>query len=132
MATISRSAAAAAVLVETAAYGGAAAVISGQSYVNTSDVDLETSGYFGSHVFVEFQGNNVKDSLIVDVFASLDGSIYDTEPLQHHQLQSDGTPQAFSFVVLDVLHFRLGVKSSDTNTEFEYQITHQAWNQSNA
>lgn len=132
MATIKRSYAALTMLKRTVLYGGVTNNVSGQTYVPTGDVDLETNGYFGAHVIVKFKGNNKQDKFVCDVFGSHDGSSYDTEPLQRHELQSDGTEQQFSFIILDVLHFRCAVKSSDTNTEFEYEITYQAWNQSNA
>jgi len=133
MATISKNIAAAAVLVETANYGGSAVVIAADGeYDYTSDVNLETLGQEGSHVLIEFTGSNDKDDLIVDVFASLDGTTYDTIPYASYVLKNKGTRQAASIVVKDVLHFRLGLKSSSTNTTFEYQVTHQAWNLDNS
>ena len=133
MATIKKVFATVAVLVETAVYGGSAAVIAAdQEYDYTTAVDHETSGYYGSHVTIEFTGSNSTDSLIVDVFAALDGATYDSEPFMHREVKSTGKPQQFSLIVEDVAHFRLGLRSSDTNTTFEHQVTYQSWNESSA
>jgi len=135
MATIRKNIAAAAVLHETADYGGSAAVLAADgAYDYTSDVDLETLGQEGTHVLVEFHGNNAQDDFIVDVFGSLDATTYDTEPIPqyHRTVKNKGKWQAISLIVKDLLHFRIGVKGFSTNTIFQYQITHQAWNLSNA
>ena len=135
MAVIKRAFAAAAVLHNTRDYGGSDAVLAADgAYDLTSDVDLESTGYAGSHVLIEFAGNNSQDDFIVDVFGSLDGATYDTEPhpLFCRIVKNRGTRQAISIIVTDLLHFRIGVKSFATNTSFQYRITHQAWNLSNA
>ena len=133
MATVKRVFATVAVLLETALYGGSAVVIAAdQDYDYTGDVDHETNGMYGSHVTIEFRGSNAKDDLIVDVFASLDGATYDTEPFQHHVIKNTGKAQQYSIVVKDVAHFRIGLKSSNTNTTFEYQVVYQSWNDSSA
>ena len=133
MATVKRVFATVATLLETALYGGSAAVIAAdQDYDYTGDVDLETDGMYGTHVTSEFRGSNAKDDLIVDVFASLDGATYDTEPIQHHIIKNTGKAQQYSIVVKDVAHFRIGLKGSDTNTTFEYQVVYQSWNESSA
>ncbi len=130
MATISRSFAAAAVLHQTRDYGGSDVILAADAaYDNTSDIDLETLGQVGTQVLVEFTGSNNQDDLIVDVFGSLDGSVYDTEhhPLISIVVKNKGTRQAISILIADLLHFRLGLKSFATNTSFQYRITHQAW-----
>jgi len=133
MATIKKVFATVAVLVETANYGGSAVVVAADGeYDYTSDVDLETNGYEGSHVTIEWMGSNTKDDLVVDVFASLDATTYDTEPFASYVFPNRIARQQASIVVKDVAHFRLGVKSSGTNTTFEYQISHQAWNRDNS
>ena len=132
MATIKRAYAAAVVLKNTSKYGGVTNPVTGQTSIPTGDIDLETSGYFGSHVLVEFIGDNQTDSFIIEVFGSLDGSIYDSEPYIQKIVGSTGKWQVVSLVVKDLLHFRVGVRSSNTFTEFHYRITHQAWNESNA
>lgn len=128
MATIIKTWAAAVELAKTNAYGGAVADLAAdQKYDYTDDVDLETSGQFGAHVTIAYQGSDAKDDLIVDVFASLDGSAYDTEPFMHMRLKNDGSPRQQSILVKDVAHFKIGLKTTGTDTTFDYSITHQRW-----
>jgi len=127
--TYKKNWAAAAELHATNAYGGTDADLAAdQEYDYTGDIDLETAGQEGAQVLIEFQGSNQKDDLIVDVFAGLDGSIFDTEPFIRKILRNDGSPRAATIVIKDVAHARIGVKTSDTNTMFDYRITHQRWN----
>lgn len=127
--TITKNWAASAELVKTDAYGGSDADLAAdQEYDYSGDVDLETAGQEGAHVTIEYRGSGRKDNLIVDVFASLDGSKYDTEPFIHKILQNDGTLRQASLIVKDVAHFRLGLKGSNTNDTFDYLITYQRWN----
>ena len=130
MATIKKSYAAETMLKRTALYGGVTNPLQTQVYIPTGDVDLETNGYHGAHVVVKFKGNNNKDKFVIGVFASLDGTNYDTEPFMLDEIENKGKPQQISFIVADVAHFRIGVKCSDTNTTFEYEILYQAWNES--
>lgn len=139
MATISKNWAAAVELHKTAAYGGSDAILlADQQYDFLADVDLETSGYLGAQVLVEANRTFTRspngpagNDLIVDVFASLDGSIFDTVPFASHRLKMKSDIEKFSFLVLDLTHFRLGVKTSDTDGTFDYRITHQLWNLDN-
>jgi len=133
MATIIKTWATSVSLALTAAYGGSVAVVAAdQEYDYTGDVDLETAGQEGVQLQIAYRGSDRKDDLIVDVFGSLDASVYDTNPIAHLVLKNDGTPRAVSLVVKDLAHFRLGLKSSDTNTTFEYGIKHQRWLLTNA
>lgn len=133
MATIIKTWAAAVELVKTAAYGGSDAVVAAdQDYDYTSNIDLETAGQEGVQITIAYRGSNAKDDLVVAVFPSLDGTAFDTEPRETHILKNDGTPRQSSFIVKDFANFRLGLKSSNTNTTFEYYITHQRWLLTNA
>ena len=136
MTTVSKNWAAAVVLVETPAYGGSAAVLAAdQQYDFSGDVDLETDGQMGAQVLIESKRTVTAaidpqhpTGLVVDVFASLDGTVYDTIPFASHRLSSKNDIEQFSFVVMEVAHFRLGLKTTGTNGTFDYQITHQRWN----
>jgi len=129
MSTLSKKWTASVELAKTNFYGGTVADLAAdQAYDYTSDVDLETNGYQGIHVTVEFKASGRKDKLHVDVFASLDGSAYDTIPFQSYVLDNDSKDEQFSFIVKDVAHFRIGLKTSDTNDTFDYRITYQTWN----
>lgn len=126
--SIAKTWAAAATLAATSAYGGVVdPVAADQQYDYTSDVDLETSGYNGAQLLIEFKGSGTQDRLTVDVFGSLDGTTYDNEPYSHTEIKSNGGYQKFSLVVKDLAHFRLGLKGSNTNDTFDYQVTYQPW-----
>ena len=118
--------AAAVELHKTAAYGGTdAALAADQQYDYTADVDLETAGQNGAQVTIQYRGSTAADDLIVDVFASLDGTTFDTEPVLSKTLPNNGTPRIATLVIPGLAHFRIGVKSSGTGSTFEYEITHQ-------
>jgi hypothetical protein len=132
--------AAAVELTSTPAFGGSGSVLAAdQQYDYTSDIDLETSGHRGAHVLVEAKLNfgtsrslgapATPGSLQVDVFASLDGSVYDSIPLQSLTIagRADGDFRTVSFLVKDVAHFRIGVKTIGTEDTFDYRITHQRY-----
>ena len=128
MATIIKTWAASAKLGETAAYGGTTAVIAAdQKFDYATTVDLRTSGNQGAQVEIEFRGSNSKNNLIVQVFASLAGTLFDSEPYQAYEIKNTGKPQQFSFLVEGLAFFRVGLKSSGTDTTFEYEITQQKW-----
>ena len=133
MATIIKTWATAVVLAITDFYGGSVAGLAAdQKYDYTADIDLETAGQEGAHVTIGFKGSNSTNDLVVDVFASLDGTTYDTEPFMHLLLSNDGSPRQQSIIVNDVAHFRLGLKSTGTDTTFDYSVTHQRWLLTNA
>lgn len=138
MATIIKTWTAAAELLKTDAYGGSDDDLAAdQQYDYTGDVNLETNGYQGVQVQIQYRGNNADtkkkpDKLIVDVFASLDGANYDSEPVASYILGNDNSHKQMSFLVLDLAHFRLGLKTSDTNTTFDFLITYQTWLLTNA
>lgn len=128
MATIIKTWAAEVELLKTAAYGGSAAVVAAdQKYDYTANVDLATAGNQGAHVEVGYRGNNDKDDIVVSVFASHDGSAFDTEPHAQYILKNDGKHRQKGFLVLDLAHFRIGLKSTGTNTTFEHIVTQRKW-----
>jgi len=117
-----------AALLQTAIFGGSTAVLAAdQAYDYTANVPLETGGKFGSVVSVAWKGNNQTDDIVVDVFASSDGSAYDTEPYIHKVFRNDGTVRRQTFVVEGLSNYRIGVKSSGTDTTFEYEVVHDTW-----
>lgn len=119
-----------AALLQTAIFGGSTAVIAAdQKYDYTANVKLETNGEFGSVVSVSYKGNNVTDDLIVDVFASQDGTTanFDTEPFIHKIFKNNGTIRRQTFVIAGLSNYRIGLKSSGTDTTFEYEVIHDRW-----
>jgi hypothetical protein len=141
MTTVSKNWAAAVVLVSTPAFGGTDSVLAAdQAYDYSGDVDLETSGHQGAQVLIETKLNfnvartlgapSTPSTIIVDVFASLNGSTYDTIPYLHYEVKGRGDSdwRRFSFVVQELAHFRIGVKTDGGADTYDYRITHQRWN----
>jgi hypothetical protein len=119
MATISRSFASEATIMN------AVSVTTGSA---SSDVDLETSGYEGAHVTVDadFPGSPT-DDLIVEVQGSLDGTNYDDTPMQKFTIDNGTDPNQASFVVRDVLHFRLYCYRSGSTDTITVTAKHQRY-----
>lgn len=129
MATISKSWKGEAVLAETNGYGGAVADLAADSaYDYTSDVDLETNGYVGAVVTLEFDSAGTTDNIVASVFGSYDGTNYDDVPIWSQEFDAtSGADTQVSFIVMDVSHFRIGLKTTGTTDTFDYQITWDAW-----
>lgn len=120
-------------LHKTAAYGGTDAIIAAdQAYDYTSNINLDIYGDLGVQFDLAFRASKSSvlyayDELIVNVFASLDGSNFDTKPYETFRYKSDGTPQRVTFIVEGPVHFRLGLKSAGTNTSFQYDLNYRTW-----
>lgn len=95
---------------------------------NSSNVDLETGGYEGTHVTVEgdFPGSP-SDDLEVYVQASLDGSNYDDTALYSFVIDKDTDPNQASLIIKDVAHFRLFVKRSGSTDTITVTVKQQSW-----
>ena len=96
----------------------------------SSDVDLETDGYIGSHVAVDvtFHASGAQN-VVVSVYGSLDGTNYDDVPVFSQEIAvSAGASRQISLVIPDLAHYRIGVKhaASDTN-HATVTITEQSW-----
>lgn len=118
------------VLAETDGYGGAVSDLAAdQAYDYTSDINLETNGYEGAVVTLEYDSAGTTDNIIVSVFGSYDGSSnYDDTPIWSQECDAtSGADTQISFIVSDLSHFRIGVKTSGTTNTFDYQITYDAW-----
>lgn len=96
----------------------------------SSDVDLETDGYIGSHITVDVTFNaSGTQNVVVSVYGSLDGTNYDDIPIFSQQVAvSAGKSRQISIVLRDLLHFKIGVKhaASDTN-HATVTIKEQSW-----
>jgi len=96
----------------------------------SSDVDLETDGYEGSHVTVDVTWDaSGTENVQVSFYGSLDGTNYDDEPFFSQELGvSAGNTVQYSFIIKDVLHFRVGFKHVDSEAN-EATITakEQSW-----
>ena len=129
MATIKKVWKGEAILAYTNAYGGAAADLAAdEAWDFTPDVDLETDGYEGAIFTLEYDGSDATDAIIVGVFNSLDASDYDDLPIWDITCAiNGGVDTQISFKVEDLSHFRIGLKTSDTNTTFDYRLKYDAW-----
>ena len=146
MATIIKTWAAAVELAVTDAFGGSVDDLTAdQAYDYTDDVDLESAGNQGCQVLVETKLNFdtsrdrgdtfVKGGIIVDVFASLDGVLFDTIPYKSFTVNGEelsksnpeGVNRRFSFIVEGLAHFRIGLRTTDTQDTYDYRITYQLW-----
>lgn len=112
MATASRTFRAEATPMNAQALGATA-----ESY--SSDVNLKTDGYFGSHVTasVTFHASGTKN-VRISVYGSLDGTNYDGVAMFAQEVAvSAGNSIQISFIVQDVAHFRIGARhiSSESN-----------------
>lgn len=96
----------------------------------SSDIDLETDGYLGSHVAVDiaFSASGAQN-VVVSVYGSLDGTNYDDVPVFSQEVAvSAGASRQISLVVTDLAHFRIGARHavSDSN-HATVTITEQSW-----
>ena len=116
-------------LAVTNAYGGAVADLAAdEAWDVTADVDLETDGYEGANFTLEYDGSDATDAIIVGVFSSLDGSDFDDLPIWEMECDiNGGVDTQISFLVEDLSHFRIGVKTSGTSTTFDYRLKYDAW-----
>lgn len=128
MATISKNWAAQAQIEGS---GDGYTTLSGTTEAFSDDVDLETNGYEGAHVIVEFDYDaDAEGPVVIALYGSLDGTNYDDTPIWSMQGDESVDPQQLSFVVRDLAHFRLGftqIESADTNKVRAYQ---KSWNYS--
>lgn len=116
-------------------YRAVATIVNADTFTNTeeysSDVDLETDGYEGSHITasVAFHASGTADA-ILNLYGSLDGSTYDTIALASIRvpITAGGTKQV-SFVIADILHWRLGYITSAAEASYPPTLTakEQSW-----
>jgi hypothetical protein len=118
------------VIAETNGYGGVVADLAAdEAWDYTSDIDLETNGYFGAIVYLEFDSSGTTDNIILGIFPSYDGTNYADTPVSEVEYDDNGgvDTQAPGLWVHNTQHFKVGVKTSGTTNTFDYQITWDAW-----
>jgi fructose-specific phosphotransferase system component IIB len=96
----------------------------------STNVDLETDGYMGSHVTVSvvFHASGAQN-VVIALYGSLDGTNFDTIPLFSQQVGvTAGATKQISLIVQDVLHYRIGAKhaASETNVA-TVTVKEQSW-----
>lgn len=90
----------------------------------------DLSAHEGCHVQVEinFPGGPTDDA-IVSVYAQVDGTNYDIVPFQQYRISKADDPSRVSFIVKDVVKFRVGVKrSGSTDTITSADMDSRRWN----
>jgi len=114
------------VAAETNGYGGAVADLAAdQAYDYTSDIDLETNGYYGMWLTLEHDSSGTTDDIIISYFASYDGTNFDDVELWSVTVDSDGSDDQITFLMCPAPpHGRVGVKTTGTTDTFDYQITY--------
>jgi len=114
-------------------YGGAVADLIaaevGWNYSGTSTnaIDLETAGYEGVVITVEYTGSGATDSLDIGVFGSLDTSTWDTIPFFQFSVPASAVNVQTSFVIKDYSHIRIGIRNAGTTDTHDYEIVYDAW-----
>lgn len=100
----------------------------GESF--SSDIDLETDGYVGSHVTIDAAFNAVGTvNVVASVYGSLDGTNYDDVPAFSQEIAvSAGNSRQISLIVTGLAHFRVGVKhpANEANPA-TVTVKEQAW-----
>jgi fructose-specific phosphotransferase system component IIB len=96
----------------------------------SSNVDLETDGYMGSHVTVSvtFHGSGAQN-VVVAAYGSLDGTNFDTIPMFSQEVAvTAGVTKMISLVIQDLANFRIGAKhkASEANVA-TVTVKEQAW-----
>ncbi len=93
-------------------------VAADSAYDYTSNIDLETNGYYGTWVTVEYTINGTADDMVVSYFASFDGSAWDTIPLYSFTMANNdsGSDQVTFLLYPCPSNGRIGVKG-DTGTD---------------
>jgi hypothetical protein len=100
------------------------------SYVDgSSDMVLNTNGYEGCVVTVYVSAwSTADDDLIVSVFSSYDGTNYDTIEYQTIKMaNTSGSAAQASFIVRDLMDFRIRMKGTGGTTQFTLKITADPW-----
>lgn len=95
----------------------------------SSDVNLETDGYIGSHVTIDSNfGATPEYNVIISVYGSLDGTNYDDTAMFSQEIDKGTDPNQISLIIQDVAHFRIGVKQGGTVTnDAVVTIKEQSW-----
>ena len=102
--------------------------LSGTTESFSSDVDLETNGYEGTHVTVQIDYDATPtDEVKIKLYGSLDGANYDDTPIWEMQADKNVDPQQLSFIVKDLAHFRIGVQQTGSTDSHNVRAYVQSW-----
>ena len=106
-----------------------AQTLADETFYYSSDVNLETDGYVGSHITIDANfGATPEYNVAIYVYGSLDGSNYDDTAMFSQEIDKGTDPNQISLIIQDVAHFRVGVKQTGTVTnDAVVTIKEQAW-----
>ncbi len=91
-------------------------------------VDFETNGEEGAHVTVDADfPASPTDNLVVEVQASLDGTNWDDTPMFKFEIDKGTDPNQVSFIIKDVLHWRLYCYRAGGAQTITVTAKYQAW-----
>ncbi len=111
----------------TNAYGGATGDLANdQAWDVGADIDLETNGYYGLWISIEYDSAGTTDNIILGYFGSYDGTNFDDLPIWEVTLDDNGgadTQQTLGFWPAPP-HGRIGVKTTGTTDTYDYRITY--------
>ena len=86
---------------------------SGTTPVASSDIDLETDGYFGVQIVPEVNFDSTPtDYVDVKVYGSLDGTNYDDTPLYTRRIDKATDPNQISFSIEGYAHLKVTMTQS--------------------
>ena len=103
--------------------------LTGTTEIFSSNVDLETNGYDGTHIFINIDFvATPTDNVIVAVYGSLDGVNYDNLPISELEIDKAVDPSNFSLIIRDVANFRVGLKQSGNTDTHVATVKIQSWN----
>ena len=129
MATAKRNFSASADLYKsTNGYAGSDSDITTEQY--SSNCDMETNGYEGTQLHLKYKtSSGTTDDIEVKVYASEDGTNFDDIPTWSQTFPNNGvTETEVSFVIKDLLNFRVGLARSGSTDTFYAHLSYQAWN----
>jgi len=114
---------------ETDGYGGGDSDLAADEnydFPASPDIDLETNGYYGLWLTLEYDSSGTTDNIIISYFASYDGTNFDDVPLWSVDVDAtSGNDEQITFQVIPAPpHGKVGVKTSSTNNTFDYRITY--------
>ena len=126
MATISKNWSSQSQIIGT---GDGYITLSGTTESFSSDVDLATNGYEGAQLTVEIDYNSSPtDQVAIKLYGSLDGSNYDDTPIWEMHGDKSVDPQQLSFIVKDLVHFKIGVQQTGSTNSHNVRAYIRCWN----
>lgn len=119
-------------LLTTVAYGGTTADFKSTTYVDSNKIDLNTNGYDGCVISIDYDPNGTTDYPVFSIYEALGGTLFDisTSPLYSiNGANTAGNADRFSIVIKDCPYFMLRYKSSGTTDFIGCKIRYRPWRQ---